>query len=75
MENCNEISFTLNAILTEGMEDVTSRIETDFAASGGDGMEILNPYEENPVYNANLFVPSTVRESREFQGHIHFQHG
>ncbi|WP_101877400.1 C39 family peptidase [Lachnoclostridium edouardi] len=56
MENCNEISFTLNAILTEGMEDVTSRIETDFAASGGDGMEILNPYEENPVYNANLFA-------------------
>ena len=40
MENCNEISFTLNTILTEGLENVTSRIETDFAASSGDGMEI-----------------------------------
>nr|WP_298061437.1 C39 family peptidase [uncultured Blautia sp.] len=56
MENCNNLSFTLNAILADGMEDVTSRIETDFAISGGDGMEILNPYEENPIYNANLFA-------------------
>ena len=56
MENCNNLSFTLNAILADGMEDVTSRIETDFTVSGGDGMEILNPYEENPIYNANLFA-------------------
>ena len=56
IENANTITFTISGILGEGMEDVMERIERDFAASGGDGMEIINPYGANPVYNANLFV-------------------
>ena len=56
IENANTITFTISGILGEGMEDVMERIERDFAASDGDGMEIINPYGTNPVYNANLFV-------------------
>lgn len=55
-ETCNEITFTINAILGEGLEDVQKRIQTDFAASDGDEMEIVNPYADNLAYNANLFV-------------------
>ena len=56
IENANTITFTISGILGEGMEDVMERIERDFAASDGDGMEVVNPYETSPVYNANLFV-------------------
>ena len=56
IENANEISFAINRILGEGLEDVTARIEADFAVSGGDRFEIINPYESSPVYNANLFI-------------------
>lgn len=56
VENANSISFAVNAILSEGLEDVKARIERDFAASGGDFMEITNPYEGNPASNVNLFV-------------------
>lgn len=55
-ETCNEITFTINAILGEGLEDVQKRIKTDFAASDGDEMEVVNPYADNLAYNANLFV-------------------
>ncbi len=56
IENANTITFTISGILGEGMEDVMERIEQDFAASDGDEMEIINPYEANPIYNVNLFV-------------------
>lgn len=56
VENANNISFALNAILSEGLDDVKVRIDRDFAASGGDFMEITNPYENNLVSNVNLFV-------------------
>lgn len=56
IENANTITYTISTILGEGMEDVMERIERDFAASDGDGMEVINPYETSLVYNANLFV-------------------
>lgn len=56
VENANNISFAVNAILSEGLDDVKARIERDFAASDGDFMEITNPYEGNPVSNVNLFI-------------------
>ena len=55
-ETANEITFTINSILTEALENVTNRIEADFTASGADGMEINNPYSSGPVYNSALFV-------------------
>lgn len=56
IDNANNITFSVNAILTEGLEDVLERIEADFAASGADGKEIENPYSTGPIYNVNLFV-------------------
>lgn len=56
VENANNITFSINAILAEGLDDVLARIDTDFAVSGADGMEVENPYESGLVYNVNLFV-------------------
>ncbi len=68
-ETCNEISFSINAVLEEGLEDVRERIETDFAASDGDQMEVINPYGADPVYNANLFVSQyCAYKSSDFKG-------
>lgn len=56
IENANEITFTLNGILGEALDDVLARIEADFAASGADHMEVKNAYSSGPIYNANLFI-------------------
>jgi hypothetical protein len=55
-ENINVISFSINDILLEGIEDVLIRIEMDFTASGGDYKEVVSPYEYGLNYNANLFI-------------------
>lgn len=56
VENVNNLSFTISGILGEGLDDVIARINADFAASGGDGKEIINPYAAAPIYNINLFI-------------------
>jgi len=56
VENANSISFSINSVLAEGLDDVIARINADFSSSGGDQIEIHNPYESSPVYNANRFV-------------------
>lgn len=55
-ENTNDLAFTVNQILGEGIDDVTERIAQDFAATGGDNYEVKNPYEGNLVGNTNLFL-------------------
>ena len=55
-ENANEIAFTVSGILGEGMEDATTRIENDFASSGADQKEIINPYASSQVYNTSMIV-------------------
>ena len=56
VENINEISQAISDLLEEGQEDVRTRIDADFAASGADQKEIINPYESSPAYNANRFI-------------------
>ena len=56
IENANNITFSVNAILNEGMDDVQERIKADFSASDGDEMEVVNPYASNPIYNVNQYV-------------------
>lgn len=56
IENTNEIAFSINHILGEGIDDVTQRIEDDFAQTDGDNYEIVNPYSENLVSNTNAFI-------------------
>lgn len=55
-ENINNITFMINSVLAEGVENVVTRINADFAASNGDQIEIINPYQENIYSNINLFV-------------------
>lgn len=56
VENANDITFSINAILGEALDDVTAHIEKDFAFSRADHMEIQNPYSPGLVYNANLII-------------------
>lgn len=56
VESANDITFTINSILGEALDDVMTRIEADFASSGADQMEVKNPYSSGPVYNANLII-------------------
>lgn len=55
-ENINEISFSINQILGEGIEDVKQRIADDFSQTDGDNYEIINPYADNMVNNTNAFI-------------------
>lgn len=54
--NTNQLAFSINQILGEGIDDAKGRIGQDFAASDGDQYEIVNPYEGNLVSNTNLFL-------------------
>lgn len=56
VESANNITFTINSILGEALDDVMVRIEADFASSGADQMEVKNPYSSGLVYNANLII-------------------
>ncbi len=67
-ENVNNISFAISGILGEGLEDVQTRIEKDFAASNGDKKEIINPYDTSLVYNTNLFISQyCAAKDRDYQ--------
>lgn len=54
--NINDVSFTINQVLGEGIDDVEARIAQDFAGTGGDNYEVVNPYEGNLVSNTNLIL-------------------
>ena len=56
VENINQISQAISDLLEEGQEDVRTRVDADFTASGADQKEIINPYESSPSYNANRFI-------------------
>lgn len=56
VEITNDLAFTINQILGEGIDDVTARIAQDFATTSGDNYEIVNPYEGNLVSNTNSFL-------------------
>lgn len=55
-ENMNQAAFAINQILGEGIENVQERIANDFAGTGGDHYEVVNPYEGDHISNANLFI-------------------
>ena len=55
-EITNDLAFTINQILGEGIDDVKGRISTDFVGTGGDNYEVINPYEGNLVSNTNSLL-------------------
>ena len=67
--NANEITFTILNVLGEGIDDVEKRIDKEFKKSDCDCLEIVNPYEHNPVFNANLFISQyCAYKSEDFKG-------
>lgn len=55
-ENITDISVTLSSVLSDALVLTLDEIEWDFSSSGADNKEIINPYENNPNYNANQFI-------------------
>ena len=55
-ENINEIGFAVSRVLGEGIVDVEARIQQDFAGTGGDHYEIVNPYAASLTNNTNAFI-------------------
>lgn len=56
VETANELTFTVNSALGDGLDDVRARIQTDFSFSGADGIEVIDPYEDGPQGNISLFI-------------------
>ena len=56
IQNTNDIAFAVNEILGEGITDAEARIAQDFAATGGDNYEIINPYASDMTSNTNSFI-------------------
>jgi len=56
IQNMNDISFAVNEVLGEGITDAEARIARDFASTGGDHYEIVNPYAADMTGNINSFV-------------------
>ena len=56
VQNMADINSGISMVLSEGLNDVLSRIDADFASSGCDGKEINNPFGSDVVFNANAFV-------------------
>lgn len=55
-DNMVNLNTGISTILSEGLVDVLTRIDTDFASSGCDGMEVNNPYGSDVVFNANYII-------------------
>ena len=56
VQNLADINSGISMILSEGLDDVLARIDSDFAASGCDGKEVNNPFGSDVVFNANAIV-------------------
>lgn len=55
-ENLTNVSDTLSQVLQTGLEDVLERVQKDYARFPADQIEINNPFESAPVYNANIII-------------------
>ena len=56
VQNTNNIAFAVNQILGEGITGAEARIAQDFATTGGDNYEVVNPYASDMSSNTNSFI-------------------
>ena len=56
VQNTNDIAFAVNQVLGEGITDAEARIAQDFATTGGDNYEVINPYAADMSSNVNSFI-------------------
>ena len=55
-QNMMDINTGISTVLSEGLADVLARIDSNFAFSGCDSMEVNNPYGSDVIFNANYFI-------------------
>ena len=66
--NITDISVSVSTVLSESLTDLLAQIDADFASSGADQKEIINPYESAPTFNANRFIGQyCASKSEDFQ--------
>ena len=56
IENIETVGSSLNVILLESLDDLFAEIDKDFEDSPGDRKEIINPYENSNIVDANLII-------------------
>lgn len=56
VQNMMDINTSISTVLSEGLVDVLERVDTNYASSGCDGMEVNNPYGSDVVFNANMII-------------------
>ena len=56
VQNTNDIAFAVNQVLGESITDAEARIAQDFATTGGDNYEVVNPYASDMSSNTNSFI-------------------
>lgn len=55
-DNMTSMNTQISTVLSEGLTDVLSRIDADFATSGCDEKVVNNPYGADVAFNANYFI-------------------
>lgn len=55
-QNMTDLNDGISAVLSEGLADVLERIDVDFAESGCDEKEVVNPYGSDVRFNASYFI-------------------
>ena len=56
LQNMSDIALAVNEVMGEGIADAEARIALDFASTGGDNYEVVNPYASNMTANTNSFI-------------------
>ena len=56
IENIETVGSSLNVILLESLDDLFAEIDKDFEDSPGERKEIINPYENSNIIDANLII-------------------
>ncbi len=54
--NLTNIQSMVNSVLSEALTNIQADIQSDFSASGADGIEVNNPYIASTDFNVNLFI-------------------
>lgn len=54
--NIDEITAAVDSVFRERMTDLFAQIDADFAESGAEGKEIINPYADSSGANADLLI-------------------
>ncbi len=56
LANTNDLTAAIHEVLGEGIDDVKQRIAQDFDTTDGDNYEVIDPYEDDLISNADLLL-------------------